>query len=116
MKYLLMIYISEAAFNQLSPSEAETLLAQYREFTEKYQSEGVLLGGERLHPIDTATTLRIRQNKVLTTDGPYAETKEQLGGYFLVDCPDLDAAIAIGKQIPGASTGAVEIRPIWDCD
>ena len=74
MKYLLMIYISEAAFDELSPEAADALLQQYREFTEEHQAEGLLLGGERLHPTDTATTLRIRQNKALTTDGPYAET------------------------------------------
>ena len=93
MKYLLMIYISEAAFNALSPEAAESLLQQYSDFTARHQSDGILLGGERLHPVDTATTVRVRNNKTLTTDGPYAETKEQLGGYFLVDCRDLDDAI-----------------------
>jgi hypothetical protein len=75
---------------------------------------GVLQGGERLHPTTDATTVTVRDGKVLTADGPFAETKEQIGGYFVVDCKDLDEAIDVASQIPGAHNGSIEVRPIWE--
>jgi hypothetical protein len=81
---------------------------------EEMGSRGLLQGGERLHPTSDATTVRVREGETLTSDGPFAETKEQIGGYFLVDCKDLDQAIEIAAKIPGAAGGSIEVRPIWE--
>jgi hypothetical protein len=83
-------------------------------FGQEMGARGVLQGGERLHPTTSATTVRVRDGEVLTTDGPFVETKEQMGGFYLVECSDLDEAIDVASRIPGARHGAVEIRPIWD--
>ena len=82
-------------------------------FTEDINTEGIALGGEALSPTDTATTVRIREGSVSYTDGPFAETKEQLGGFYLIDVEDLDAALAVAARIPGARTGSIEVRPVW---
>jgi hypothetical protein len=108
MEYLCLIYESE--------NEAEAhpdLLQEYGAFGEEVASKGVMRGGNRLRPASTATTVRIRNGKTATTDGPFAETKEQLGGYFLLDCKDLDEAIAYAAKIPSAKYGSIEVRPIW---
>ncbi len=90
------------------------MMAEYMEFGEEMAERGVLQGGERLHPTTDATTVRVRDGEVLTSDGPFAETKEQIGGYYLVDCKDLDEAIEIAAKIPGAQHGSIEVRPIWE--
>ena len=112
MKYMLLIYSSEQQWNALTPAEVQATMGQYRAFTESIQASGHLVGGERLDSVATATTVRVRDRKTLTTDGPYAETKEQLAGYYLIEAKDIDEAIAIAARIPGASHGAVEVRPV----
>src|SRR5713226_8353351 len=114
MRYVLMICTEESGFEALSPQEGEAMDADYRAFTEDIARRGVLQGGERLRPTTDATTVRVRDGEVLTSDGPFAETKEQIGGYYVVDCKDLDEAIEVASKIPGARHGTVEVRPIWE--
>ena len=114
MRYALLICMDEVAYEARSPEEASATLAEYGAFGEEMGKRGVLQGGERLRPTSDATTVRVRDGETLTTDGPFAETKEQVGGYFLVDCKDLDEAIEVAAQLPGARTGCVEVRPIWE--
>ena len=89
-------------------------MAEYGAFMEEMGKRGVLQGGERLRPTTDATTVRVRDGETVTSDGPFAETKEQIGGYFVVDCKDLDEAIEIAAKIPGARFGSIEVRPIWE--
>jgi hypothetical protein len=112
MKYLLTIYTDEAA--TASPEESQAMLSSYGEFGRAAQAAGALLGGEGLQPTATATTVRVRDGEPLFTDGPFAETREQLGGYYLLECADLDEAVRWATQIPGAATGSVEVRPVMD--
>jgi hypothetical protein len=98
----------------VSPDEAQASLNEYLAFGEEMGKRGVLQGGERLRPTTDATTVRVRDGEVLTADGPFAETKEQMGGFYLVDCKDLDEAIDIASKIPGARVGTIEVRPIWE--
>ena len=114
MRYILLICADESGVSALSPAEGEAMMAEYAKFGEEMGKRGVLQGGERLHPTTGATTVQVRNGEVLTSDGPFAETKEQIGGYYVVDCKDLDEAIAIAAKIPGASLGTIEVRPIWD--
>ena len=114
MRYVLLICNDESAYQAVSPEEEAATLAQYGAFAEEMGRRGVLRGGERLRPTTDATTVRVRDGQTLTSDGPFAETKEQMGGYFIVDCGDLDEAIEIAAKIPGARTGTVEVRPIWE--
>ncbi len=114
MRYLLMIYIDESGMAAASPDEQAASMAGYAEFGDEMSSRGVLRGGERLHPTTSATTVQVRNGEVLTLDGPYAETKEQMGGYYLVECENLDEAIEVAAKIPGAQQGSIEVRPIWD--
>ena len=111
MRYVLMIRGDEQAS---SNGDESALLAEYGQFAEEMGQRGVLQGGERLRPTTDATTVRVRDGEVLTSDGPFAETKEQIGGYFVVQCKDLDEAIGVASKIPGARDGAVEVRPIWE--
>ena len=113
MRYLLMICTDESADVATSPEEAAASTAEYGAFMEEMGRRGVLQGGERLRPTTDATTVRVRDGEVLTSDGPFAETKEQVGGYYVVDCKDLDEAIEVAAKIPGARVGTVEVRPIW---
>lgn len=117
MQYLLLIYQNEAdlAARQQSP-EAGAFLQGYRDFTAGIVKSGEFIGGEALAGTPTATSVRVREGKVLTTDGPFAETREALGGFYLVEAADLDRAIAIAAQIPSAAFGTIEVRPImvWD--
>ena len=108
MRYLLLITGDESA----QPSEDVT--PEYMEWMKEVSERGLLQGGERLRPTSDATTVRVRNGEVLSTDGPFAETKEQLGGYFLVDCKDLDEAIEVAAKLPGARQGSIEVRPIWE--
>jgi hypothetical protein len=112
MKYLLLIYENEKEWNALSEQERGRIYQEYMEYRSGIHKTGNYLGGSALQPISTATTVRVRNGKTLTTDGPFAETREQLGGFFLVEAKDLDEAISLGARIPGARTGSIEVRPI----
>jgi hypothetical protein len=114
MRYLLTIYGDESGWNDVTPEQAQEIMAAYGAFGEAAQQAGVLLGGEGLQPTNTATTVRVRDDETITTDGPFAETREQLGGYYLLDCKDLDEAIGWAARIPGARDGSVEVRPVMD--
>jgi hypothetical protein len=114
MRYLMMVCTDESALSALSPAEGEAMMAEYTAFGETMGQRGVLQGGERLRPTTDATTVRVRDGEVVTSDGPFAETKEQIGGYYLVDCKDLDEAIDVASKIPGARVGTIEVRPIWE--
>lgn len=114
MRYLLMICTEESAISALSPEEGAAMMAEYTALSEDLGRRGVLQGAERLRPTSDATTVRVRQDEVLVADGPFAETKEQVGGYYLVDCKDLDEAIEVASRIPGAQHGTIEVRPIWE--
>jgi hypothetical protein len=111
---MLLICSDESAVVSLSPEEGSAMLAEYGTFMEEMNRRGVLQGGERLRPTTDATTVRVRDGEVLTSDGPFAETKEQVGGFYIVDCKDLDEAIEIGSKIPAARMGTIEVRPIWE--
>ncbi len=113
MRYMLMICEDENWLNALSPAEEASILAEYGEFGKEMAGRGVLEGGERLRPTSDSTSVRVRNGEMLTFDGPFAETKEQVGGYYIVDCKDLDEAIEIAAKIPGARSGTMEVRPIW---
>ncbi len=114
MRYLLLICTDESTVAALSPEEGASMMAEYGAFAEEMGRRGVLQGGERLRPTSDATTVRVRDGEVLTSDGPFAETKEQVGGYYVVEGKDLDEAIEIAAKIPGARVGTVEVRPIWE--
>jgi hypothetical protein len=114
MRYLLTIYGDESGWNDVTPEQAQEIMAAYGAFGEAAEKAGVLLGGEGLQPTSTATTVRVRNDEAITTDGPFAETREQLGGYYLLDCKDLDEAIGWAARIPGAQQGSVEVRPVMD--
>jgi hypothetical protein len=114
MKYLLMVYGSEQAMRALSKETMDQAMAAYGAYSEALKKAGVLTGSNRLRPTNSASTVRVSDGKTQVLDGPYAETKEQLGGYFLIDVPDLDAALAWAARCPGASHGAIEVRPIWE--
>jgi hypothetical protein len=113
MEYLLMIYLKEDAWSKMTQAEQEQGMAAYLAFGEAMTKSGVLKGSNRLRPTSTATTVRVTDGKSLVLDGPYIESKEQLAGYYLIDAPDLDAAISWAAQCPAASHGIVEVRPIW---
>jgi hypothetical protein len=113
MRYMLMICEDEDWISALTPEQEGSILAEYGEFGKEMAGRGVLEGGERLRPTSDSTSVRVRDGEVLTFDGPFAETKEQVGGYYIVDCKDLDEAIEIAGKIPGARSGTVEVRPIW---
>jgi hypothetical protein len=112
MRYLLLIYGDETA--ELNPDEMQKMMSAYDAFTNDIKSAGAYQGGEALQPTATATTVRVRNGETLMTDGPFADTKEQLGGFYLVDCKNLDDAVAYAAKIPGAQHGSIEVRPIWE--
>lgn len=111
MKYLLLIYMDE---NAMSDTEREHCYGESAQLAQELNTKGQYLATAPLHPVATATSVRVRDGKSLVTDGPFAETREQLGGFFLVNAQDLDEAIAIAAQIPGAKVGTVEIRPVLE--
>ena len=113
MQYLMMIYSNEAEYAKIDAATSQKILGEYGAFTQSIIQSGNFKAGDRLQPTSTATTVRIRDGKTLTTDGPFAETREQLGGYYLVEAKDLDAALAIAARIPGARHGSIEVRPVW---
>ncbi len=112
MQYLLLIYDNEAKMKDASPSAQGEMMQAYNEFTASIVKSGNMKAGDGLQPTSTATTVRVRDGKSLTTDGPFAETKEQLGGYYLIEARDLDEAIKIAARVPSARTGSIEVRPV----
>ena len=113
MKYMLLIYSEEARLKSASEEEVGRILAAYRAYSDAVRDAGILVASDRLRPTASATTVRVANGKTSVLDGPYAETKEQLGGFFLIDVPDLDAAISWAARCPGAARGTMEVRPIW---
>jgi hypothetical protein len=112
MEYLLMVYRDEKAMFEMTESDAKALTNEYMELAQALVKSGNHRAGDALQPTRTATTVRVRDGKTLTTDGPFAETREQLAGYFLVEAKDLDEAIKIAARIPNARDGSIEVRPI----
>lgn len=113
MKYLLLVYGQEKDWFDLTQAQIGAMVGEYDKFTKEINAQGKNLGSNRLKPVSSATTVRIRDGKRVVTDGPFAETKEQLGGYYLVEASDLDDAIAVAAKIPAARHGSVEVRPIF---
>jgi hypothetical protein len=116
MQYLLMLYSDESGWDALSEKEQEEGVAAYVAYTQALAQAGALVGGNRLRPAQTATRVRVDEGKTQVLDGPYADSKEQLGGYYLIEAADLDAAIAWAARCPGAHHGTVEVRPVWPTD
>ena len=112
MQYLLLIYGNEKAAADMSDADKGAHFMAYKTFTDDIKSSKQYVGGNALQPIGTATTVRVRNGKTQTTDGPFAETREQLGGYYLVEARDLDEATKIAARIPGAAIGSIEVRPV----
>ena len=116
MQYLLLIYENEARYDNMSETDLGKVLADFRTFTESIIQGGQFKAGDALQPTATATTVRVRNSKTAVTDGPFAETREQLGGYYLIEAKDLDEAVAIAARIPSALVGSIEVRPIQKFD
>jgi hypothetical protein len=112
MKYMLLIYHEEQAWGDLTEQERQNMYADYRKFSEDIARSGHYVSGSELHPVSMATSVRVRDGQQLTTDGPFAETKEQLGGYYLIEAANLDEAVGIAARIPSARVGTVEVRPL----
>jgi hypothetical protein len=113
MQYLLMFYANEAEYAKIDEATSKKIYEEYGAFTQGIIQSGNFKAGDRLQPVSTATTVRVRDGKTLTTDGPFAETREQFGGYYLIEARDLDEALAIAAKSPGARFGSIEVRPIW---
>jgi hypothetical protein len=116
MQYALLIYASEQDWASQTEEESQAQFQEYMSFTKDIVDRGIYKGGEALQPIATATTVRVRDGETLTTDGPFAETKEQLGGFYVVEAKDLDEAIEIAARIPDVRRGSIEVRPIMETD
>lgn len=114
MKYLCLIYNNEEALGKVPQSEVDAVLETCERYDEELTRRGQLVASERLQPVATARTIRFAQGKASITDGPFAETKEQLGGFYLIEARDMDEALAIAKEIPPARFGSLEVRPIWN--
>ena len=114
MRYMLLIYDVEAEWAAMTQEEKGKVFGEYMAFTEDMKARGAYIAGAPLQPTATATTVRVREGRAATTDGPFAETKEQLAGYYILDCANLDDAVRYAALIPGAAHGAVEVRPIMD--
>ena len=112
MQYLMLIYEAEAEWNAIPDGEKQGIFKRYMDLRGELKQSSKYIGGNQLQPIATATTVRVRNGKKAVTDGPFAETKEHLGGYFLVEAKDLDEALAIAGRIPGAEVGSIEVRPV----
>jgi len=113
MQYLLLLYSNEAGWEKMTPAEQQQGYAAYMAYTEALKTAGAYVGSNRLRPISTATTVQANNGKTQVLNGPYADTKEQLGGYYLIEAPDLDAALAWAARCPGSGHGTVEVRPVW---
>lgn len=116
MQYLLLIYRSDEHYAHMTAADRKALSAEYGTYTQSIIHSGHFKAGDGLQPVSTATTVRVRDGKTLTTDGPFAETREQLGGYYLVDAKDLDTALGLAARIPGARDGSIEVRPVMIYD
>ena len=114
MKYLVMIYSSEAEEAKMKPEDIGNVMQAYGAYTEALMKAGVMQAAERLRPTTDATSVRVRNGKTEVLNGPYAETREQLGGYYLIDVPDLDAALSWAARCPTSAHGTIEVRPIWE--
>lgn len=114
MKYMLLIYHEEQSWDSITEAEREQIYSEYRKLRGDLEARGQFLDGSELQPVTTATAVRVRDGKELITDGPFAETHEQLGGYFLIEAKDLDEATSIAARIPSAKTGTVEVRPLME--
>ena len=113
MNYLLLIYANEADLMGLSETALQKVVSEYADFTKSIVQAGNFKAADRLKPVSSASTVRVRNGKTMITDGPFAETREQLGGYYLIEAKDLDEATAIAARIPGARLGSIEVRPVW---
>ena len=113
MKFVALIYADESVWEAFSDADREAAYAKYRAFADEAGAAGMLAGGDELAPTRTATTVRVREGETLVTDGPYAEVKEALGGFFVLECGSLDEAVHLAAKIPGADHGSVEVRPIY---
>ncbi|HEX3603663.1 MAG TPA: YciI family protein [Steroidobacteraceae bacterium] len=113
MNYLLLIYNNEAETMALGEANLKKMMGDYTDFTKSIVQAGNFKAGDRLRPVSSASTVRVRNGKTAITDGPFAETREQLGGYYLVEAKNLDEATAIAARIPGAQYGSIEVRPVW---
>ena len=114
MRYLALIYADESTYSKQTEADTQAEYQAYMKYTADGREAGVIKAGEALQPTHTATTVRVRGGKLGTTDGPFAETKEQLGGFYLLECANLDDAIAWAAKIPGAKNGCIEVRPIME--
>ena len=114
MRYLCLIYDEEKTLDAMPKAEAETFMGEYFAFTQDVKDRGHYVSGEALQPVSTATTVRVRNGSIVTTDGPFAETTEQLGGFYLIEARDLNEAIQVAARIPSARLGSIEIRPVVD--
>ena len=114
MKYLCLIYDDEKKMSQMSKADGDKMMGEYGAFTEGIKKSGHYVAGDALQPVHTATTVRVRNGKMSTTDGPFAETKEQLGGFYYINAKDLNDAIQVAAKIPSARTGSIEVRPIME--
>ena len=114
MKYMLSIFTDERAFADATPEQIRETMAAYRAFGQEVEDGGIYLAGEGLQPTATATSVQVRDGERIVSDGPFAETKEELGGFYLLECKDLDEAIAWAAKIPGAQVGTIEVRPVMD--
>ena len=113
MDYLLLLYSNEEGWTRMTPEQQQQGYAAYMAYTEALKKAGAYKASQRLQPVATATTVRVSDGKSQVLDGPYVESKEQLGGFFLIEAPDLDSALAWAARCPGASHGTIEVRPIW---
>jgi hypothetical protein len=116
MRYLCLIYDEEKKLEKMSKEESDQFMGEYFAFTDAIKKNGHYIGGEALQGVQTATTVRVRNGKISTTDGPFAETKEQLGGYYLINARDLNDAIQVAAKIPSARLGTIEVRPVMEFD
>jgi len=116
MRYVCLIYDDEKTWEKMPKAEADAMMGEYFAFTEDVRKNGHYQAGEALQPVATATTVRVRNGKISTTDGPFAETKEQLGGFYLISARDLNEAIQIASRIPSARIGSIEVRPVVEFD
>ena len=114
MQYLLMLYADESGWGRMTPAEQQQGYAAYMAYTEALKKAGVYVGSNRLRPISSATTVKNTNGKQQVLDGPFVDSKEQLGGYYLIEAPDLDAAIAWAARCPGSGHGTIEVRPVWE--
>lgn len=112
MQYLLLIYDKESDFGKMGEAEQQEIMKEYQEFTKSIHASGHYRAGSQLHPVSKATTVRVRDGKKMITDGPFAETKEQLGGYYLIEAKDLKEAVGLAERVPSARFGSIEVRPL----